>query len=130
MATQQPDFHKQTVLFQWALAQFGVSTLELALKVGQNDPFGVVNVGDPGAVADACERHYTVNQWLGLLEVSRQRRKGSSSRSCSLCLPTTANAGIVIPLKTLFHIPMLRSMATKSAGGRYLHRRAMFSGKP
>jgi hypothetical protein len=24
---------------------------ELALKVGQNDPFGVVNVGDPGAVA-------------------------------------------------------------------------------
>jgi superfamily II DNA or RNA helicase len=30
---------------------------ELALKVGQNDPFGVVNVGDPGAVADACERH-------------------------------------------------------------------------
>lgn len=28
MAKQQPDFHKQTVLFQWALAQFGVSTLE------------------------------------------------------------------------------------------------------
>ena len=27
---------------------------ELALKVGEADPFGVVNVGDPGAVADAC----------------------------------------------------------------------------
>ena len=28
---------------------------ELALKVGDAVPFGVVNVGDPGAVADACE---------------------------------------------------------------------------
>jgi hypothetical protein len=27
---------------------------ELALKVGENKPFGVVNVGDPVAVADAC----------------------------------------------------------------------------
>ena len=27
---------------------------ELALKVGEADPFGVVNVGDPAAVADAC----------------------------------------------------------------------------
>lgn len=27
---------------------------ELALKVGEAEPFGVVNVGDPGAVADAC----------------------------------------------------------------------------
>ena len=27
---------------------------ELALKVGESEPFGVVNVGDPGAVADAC----------------------------------------------------------------------------
>lgn len=30
---------------------------ELALKVGEGEPFGVVNVGDPGAVADACESH-------------------------------------------------------------------------
>lgn len=30
------------------------ATGELALKVGESDPFGVVNVGDPGAVADAC----------------------------------------------------------------------------
>jgi hypothetical protein len=29
-------------------------TGELALKVGEAKPFGVVNVGDPGAVADAC----------------------------------------------------------------------------
>lgn len=28
---------------------------ELALKVGEGEPFGVVNVGEPGAVADACE---------------------------------------------------------------------------
>lgn len=28
---------------------------ELALKVGESDPFGVVNVGDPSAVADACQ---------------------------------------------------------------------------
>ena len=27
---------------------------ELALKVGEGEPFGVVNVGDPAAVADAC----------------------------------------------------------------------------
>jgi hypothetical protein len=27
---------------------------ELALKIGEAEPFGVVNVGDPGAVADAC----------------------------------------------------------------------------
>lgn len=33
------------------------ATGELAVKVGQADPFGVVNVGDPGAVADACEQH-------------------------------------------------------------------------
>jgi hypothetical protein len=30
-------------------------TGELALKVGEGEPFGVVNVGDPGAVAEACE---------------------------------------------------------------------------
>lgn len=30
------------------------ATGELALKVGEGDPFGVVNVGDPAAVADAC----------------------------------------------------------------------------
>jgi len=30
------------------------ATGELALKVGEAEPFGVVNVGDPGAVADAC----------------------------------------------------------------------------
>lgn len=29
---------------------------ELALKIGENPPFGVVNVGDPSAVADACEK--------------------------------------------------------------------------
>jgi len=29
---------------------------ELALKVGEGEPFGVVNVGEPGAVADACEK--------------------------------------------------------------------------
>ncbi|MGB0766169.1 MAG: DEAD/DEAH box helicase family protein [Phycisphaeraceae bacterium] len=28
---------------------------ELALKVGEGEPFGVVNVGEPGSVADACE---------------------------------------------------------------------------
>lgn len=28
---------------------------ELALKVGENEPFGVLNVGDPAAVAEACE---------------------------------------------------------------------------
>lgn len=28
---------------------------ELALRVGEGEPFGVVNVGDPVAVADACE---------------------------------------------------------------------------
>lgn len=28
---------------------------ELALKIGESEPFGVVNVGDPAAVADACE---------------------------------------------------------------------------
>ncbi len=28
---------------------------ELALKVGEAPPFGVVNVGDPGAVAEACQ---------------------------------------------------------------------------
>jgi len=28
---------------------------EMALKVGEGEPFGVVNVGDPVAVADACE---------------------------------------------------------------------------
>lgn len=28
---------------------------ELALKVGESEPFGVVNVGDPAAVAQACE---------------------------------------------------------------------------
>jgi len=32
------------------------ATGELALKVGEQSPFGVVNVGDPLAVADACER--------------------------------------------------------------------------
>ena len=31
------------------------ATGELALKVGEAEPFGVVNVGEPGAVADACE---------------------------------------------------------------------------
>jgi len=30
---------------------------ELALRVGESEPFGVVNVGEPGAVADACEEH-------------------------------------------------------------------------
>lgn len=30
---------------------------ELALKIGESDPFGVVNVGDPAAVAEACERN-------------------------------------------------------------------------
>ncbi len=30
---------------------------ELALKVGEADPFGVVNVGDPAAVAQACDEH-------------------------------------------------------------------------
>ena len=30
------------------------ATGELALKVGEGEPFGVVNVGDPVAVADAC----------------------------------------------------------------------------
>lgn len=29
---------------------------ELALKVGEAEPFGVVNVGDPGAVADLCQK--------------------------------------------------------------------------
>ncbi|MBL0926234.1 MAG: DEAD/DEAH box helicase family protein [Phycisphaerales bacterium] len=29
---------------------------ELALKVGEAEPFGVVNVGDPGAVAELCEK--------------------------------------------------------------------------
>ena len=29
---------------------------ELALRVGDGDPFGVVNVGEPGAVADKCEK--------------------------------------------------------------------------
>ncbi|MBX3372503.1 MAG: DEAD/DEAH box helicase family protein [Phycisphaeraceae bacterium] len=33
---------------------------ELALRVGENDPFGVVNVGDPGAVADACAGKHLV----------------------------------------------------------------------
>ncbi|MFN7429414.1 MAG: hypothetical protein ACK5TP_02395, partial [bacterium] len=30
------------------------ATGELALKVGEAEPFGVVNVGEPGAVAEAC----------------------------------------------------------------------------
>lgn len=33
---------------------------ELALRVGEADPFGVVNVGDPLAVAEACEAHGVV----------------------------------------------------------------------
>ncbi len=33
---------------------------ELALKVGEGEPFGVVNVGDPVAVADACAEHGVV----------------------------------------------------------------------
>jgi superfamily II DNA or RNA helicase len=33
---------------------------ELALRVGEGDPFGVVNVGDPVAVADACEANHIV----------------------------------------------------------------------
>lgn len=33
---------------------------ELALKIGEGEPFGVVNVGDPGAVADACEKNGVV----------------------------------------------------------------------
>jgi hypothetical protein len=32
------------------------ATGELALKVGEGEPFGVVNVGEPGAVAEACEQ--------------------------------------------------------------------------
>ncbi len=31
------------------------ATGELALRVGEGEPFGVVNVGEPGAVADKCE---------------------------------------------------------------------------
>ncbi|MFG0246380.1 MAG: DEAD/DEAH box helicase family protein [Phycisphaerales bacterium JB052] len=31
------------------------ATGELALRVGDSEPFGVVNVGEPGAVADMCE---------------------------------------------------------------------------
>jgi hypothetical protein len=31
------------------------ATGELALKVGEAEPFGVVNVGEPVAVAEACE---------------------------------------------------------------------------
>ena len=45
MAKQQPDFHKQTVLFQWALAQFGVSTLEEFKTKFQ------VNADSPGGLA-------------------------------------------------------------------------------
>ncbi|QQE11528.1 DEAD/DEAH box helicase family protein [Planctomycetota bacterium] len=30
---------------------------ELAIKVGENEPFGVVNVGDPEGVAKQCEKH-------------------------------------------------------------------------
>jgi hypothetical protein len=33
---------------------------ELAIKVGEGGPFGVVNVGDPVAVADACVEHGVV----------------------------------------------------------------------
>jgi len=33
------------------------ATGELAIKIGEGEPFGVVNVGDPGAVADACEQN-------------------------------------------------------------------------
>jgi len=33
---------------------------ELALKVGEGEPFGVVNVGDPAGVAAACEREKIV----------------------------------------------------------------------
>jgi len=33
---------------------------ELALRVGEGEPFGVVNVGDPGAVANACEKNGVV----------------------------------------------------------------------
>ncbi len=33
---------------------------ELAIKVGEGEPFGVVNVGDPVAVADACAEHGVV----------------------------------------------------------------------
>jgi len=36
------------------------ATGELAIKVGEGDPFGVVNVGDPVAVADACVQHGVV----------------------------------------------------------------------
>lgn len=36
------------------------ATGELAIKVGEGDPFGVVNVGDPAAVASACEEHGVV----------------------------------------------------------------------
>lgn len=32
------------------------ATGEMAMKVGEGEPFGVVNVGEPGAVADACEQ--------------------------------------------------------------------------
>lgn len=35
---------------------FKGATGELALKVGESEPFGVVNVGDPAAVAEACEK--------------------------------------------------------------------------
>jgi hypothetical protein len=31
------------------------ATGELAIKVGEGEPFGVVNVGDPGSVAEACD---------------------------------------------------------------------------
>lgn len=36
------------------------ATGELAIKVGEGEPFGVVNVGDPVAVADACVEHGVV----------------------------------------------------------------------
>jgi hypothetical protein len=38
-----------------AVQLFKAATGELALKVGEGEPFGVVNVGDPVAVADGCE---------------------------------------------------------------------------
>ncbi len=33
------------------------ATGELALRIGDNPPFGVVNVGDPGKLAKLCEKH-------------------------------------------------------------------------
>ena len=36
------------------------ATGELALKVGEGEPFGVVNVGEPAAVADLCEKEKIV----------------------------------------------------------------------